>query len=276
MMVMSMVKRIKRWLVIGLLMIFLFFYHSVNSETLGQISVIHKGLGAHTVVYEAAHGYAIAEGDILLGRLQPSSSTMKASIIKFDAYWWPQGIVPYQFDAYLPDANKKAVLNAITLWEQDTNIHFIERTELNRSLYPDYVLFMPESGGLCASHVGRQGGSQIVLLSTRCDTMITAHELGHVLGLWHEQSRLDRDNYIRIIWDNIIEKSKYNFDQHLTDGIDHGPYNYQSVMHYSAYAFSKNGEKTIVPLIEGITIGQRRAISPLDKAAINAIYPLQE
>ena len=56
MMVMSMVKRIKRWLVIGILMIFLFFYHSVNSETLGQISVIHKGLGPHTVVYEAAHG----------------------------------------------------------------------------------------------------------------------------------------------------------------------------------------------------------------------------
>jgi hypothetical protein len=77
---------------------------------------------------------------------------------------------------------------------------------------------------------------------------------------------------VRIAWENIIPDMQHNFDQHITDGDDIGPYDYDSIMHYPPKAFSANGQDTIVAL-GGEAIGQRAGLSNSDVAAVAELYP---
>jgi hypothetical protein len=117
-----------------------------------------------------------------------------------------------------------------------------------------------------------QGGNQMISIGLGCGVGQAIHEIGHAVGLWHEQSREDRDQFVRIAWENIIRDMEHNFDQHITDGDDIGPYDYDSVMHYPPTAFSSNGLDTIVAL-GGQAIGQRTGLSDSDVAAVLQLYP---
>lgn len=108
-----------------------------------------------------------------------------------------------------------------------------------------------------------------------------AHEVGHAIGLFHEHTRSDRDQYIRIQWDNIKdERYKNNFKlyphHNATRSIE---YDFQSVMHYPLDAFAKErGQDTIavqdtIRLPECIkNIGQRGSLSYKDMLRVNKMY----
>lgn len=64
----------------------------------------------------------------------------------------------------------------------------------------------------CCSYVGRRGGGpQAISIGKNCDKFgIVVHELGHVIGFWHEHTRPDRDDHVSIIRDNIQPGRKKN------------------------------------------------------------------
>lgn len=249
------------------------FLTPLNAITLGHVTVADPIMGSRTITYEHINGYGVVEGDILIGKIVDLQNKGAVITPKAGGSRWPNGVVPYEIAEDLPFMNKLAVLQAIDHWQKNSKVEFIELNSKNRYTYRDYISFIPAGGTTCSSWVGKQGGKQVINLAPRCTTMNTVHELGHALGLWHEQSRADRNLYVRILWENIEDEYKFNFDQQLTTGKDFGEYDYQSIMHYPAYAFSKNGQKTIIPLVEGVEIGQRKQLSEKDIAAINAMYP---
>ncbi|XP_034839926.1 bone morphogenetic protein 1-like, partial [Maniola hyperantus] len=133
----------------------------------------------------------------------------------------------------------------------------------------------------CCSFVGKRGGgAQAISIGKNCDKFgIVVHELGHVVGFWHEHTRPDRDRHVQIIRDNIMTGQEYNFNK-LTDEEVNSlgqTYDYDSIMHYARNTFSKGTYlDTILPLeVHGKKrpeIGQRVRLSASDIAQTNLLY----
>lgn len=235
--------------------------------------------GVRAVQYVEIDGMAMFEGDIVLGtveevertsemlRAERAAGFVEAVMISGAQFQWPNCRIPFTIDPALP--NQTRVTDAIAHWETNTNYRFVARTTET-----DFVTFRPGSG--CSAQVGRRTGQQFVNLAPGCTLGNTIHEIGHVVGLWHEQSREDRDSFIAINWSKITPGFEHNFNQHITDGDDIGPYDFGSIMHYPLNAFSVDGSNTITPIVTvppGTVIGQRNGLSPGDIAAANSRCP---
>ena len=102
--------------------------------------------------------------------------------------------------------------------------------------------------GKCSSSLGMRGGRQTLSLGDNCVTHGTVqHEFMHALGFHHEQTRSDRDKYIKINYDNIKPEHIHNFNkipEHHSETFDQS-YDILSVMQYNSYSWSANGECVI-------------------------------
>jgi hypothetical protein len=163
---------------------------------------------------------------------------------------------------------RQRVNDAIAHWEANTNIDFVNRTSQG-----NWIEFKPGSG--CSSSIGMVGGCQAITLDTDCSFGNAVHEIGHALGFYHEQSRVDRGNSIIINWNNIQSGKSHNFKTYAErgeEGFDLCAFDFGSIMLYSSMAFSKNNLPTITRL-DGSTFGaQRTALSAGDIETYNFMY----
>uniref|UniRef100_A0A8D3CK44 Metalloendopeptidase n=1 Tax=Scophthalmus maximus TaxID=52904 RepID=A0A8D3CK44_SCOMX len=139
----------------------------------------------------------------------------------------------------------------------------------------DYISFENKAG--CFSALGRVGGRQVLSLNRQGCIYhgIVQHEINHALGFQHEQTRSDRDNHVRINWENINPQMAYNFYKQSTNNLN-TPYDYSSIMHYGKTAFSiQYGRDSITPIPDpNAQIGQRQGMSYWDIMRIHRLYEL--
>lgn len=98
------------------------------------------------------------------------------------------------------------------------------------------------------------------------------------LGFYHMQSAPDRDDFVKIQFENIKTNYTNNFQKYNSSFVSsfNISYDYLSIMHYSSQAFSiGNDLKTIVPLIKNdvaLGMGQRERMTEKDVLKLNLIY----
>jgi len=193
-----------------------------------------------------------------------------------DGTWY----VPIVMDPSFTSDETDTIYAGMVNIQQKTCMRFYIYQESQLSGY-DYVKIIRGSGQGCYSDsIGRaHKGRQIVNLQpmepSGCIIAgIAAHELLHAIGFDHQQCTPGRDQYVTIMWSNIRSDATHNFEEDSSSEYTSfgAPYDYGSVMHYGATAFTNNNQNTIVVKQSGAQIGQRDGLSDWDAFKVNKMH----
>lgn len=189
---------------------------------------------------------------------------------------WPDGIIPYKVHPDMPQDKRDLIARAIDNINSNTNLCFRKR----ESGDDDYVEYVPVENVSFhgQSSLGHNGGRQTIKLNIANASLKTAvHESMHAAGFIHEQSRSDRDSFIKINWENIVPGKEDNFEKDLFSE-NYSTYDFRSVMHYNKTNFgleNADGTRriTMEPLNPEDTIDPSSTLTQQDINGVNIAYP---
>ena len=192
--------------------------------------------------YVVKNGKAIYQGDIILEKVDSidprhplSSFGVKSLSLDYSQYLWPRVGNQYQIP-YIITAGSGNLTNlntAITQFNSTFSIiKFVART--TQTDYVNFYFDPNDNSAQGEATIGRAGGEQPIQGAggsfNPCTVGTILHEMGHAVGLWHEQSRPDRDTYISVNYGNVVKGSFYNYDQIYDDAQQTTLFDYASIM----------------------------------------------
>lgn len=236
----------------------------------------------------------LVEGDMMLTPeqkewLYSTSETESRNGVTNPLMKWPGGVVYYRMDAslrkfwtiliiksisihYFSASNlKQLIISSLAKVEAVTCLRFVQGTNPQ-----GHHIRVTNNEAGCWAYVGYLRTVQQLNLGQYCEwEHIIIHEFLHAVGFQHQQCSFERDDYVEIHLENVEKNQQHNFDKYTKNQVTNynTRYDYNSIMHYEANAFSKNGRPTMVAkLAEGANMGKAKKMSQTDIIKINSMY----
>jgi len=252
------------------------YSHEAPDEII-TIKIKHPGKQTYSLESAARYGNTVVyAGDIVVTYDYYGEMLTKGNISSDFSARWANSTIPYEFGTGLLPFQINRILSAIEDVNNQTNLCVVERT--NES---SYIIFQDTENRCYVSDIGDTGQSgQIVNIGDDCSKGTVIHEILHKAGVYHEQTRPDRDQYIVVNWANLDDGWAYQFQMQGPE-TSSGSYDFGSIMHYPEYhddvTINDNEPAFYVinpnSIPSGVTIGQRDDMSSGDIFAVNSLYP---